>query len=113
MRDGAGSALTGMRPAQTPKFAASGTLGLVPAQGWRLAATLRHVGAQYEDDLETDVLRAATTLDLFAQVPLAGRASLVLRAENVFDETIITRNQGGSIDLGSPRTLWAGFRWGM
>lgn len=110
---GASVALDGMRPAQTPQFAASATLAFVPAENWRIAATLRHVGAQYEDDLETDVLPAATTLDLFAQIPLAGHAALVLRAENLFDETVVTRNSGGSIDLGAPRTLWAGLRWGM
>lgn len=113
VRNGALSPLTGMRPSQTPKLAASATLGVVPAQGWNLAATLRHVGKQFEDDLQTDALPAATTLDLFAQVPLAGGASLVLRAENLTGETIITRNQGGSIDVGVPRTLWTGLRWGM
>ena len=110
---GASADLDGLRPSQTPNFAASATLGLVPKEGWRIAATLRHVGAQYEDDRESDVLPAATTLDLFAQVPLGGKASLVLRAENVTDETIVTRNQGGSMDTGVPRTLWAGLRWGM
>lgn len=110
---GASAALDGMRPAQTPKFSASATLALVPAQGWRLAATLRHIGAQYEDDLQTDVLPAATTLDAFVEIPLGHRASLVLRGENLFDETIVTRNSGGSIDLGVPRTLWAGLRWGL
>ena len=105
--------LDGMRPSQTPKFVATATLGVVPAEGWKLSGTLRHVGAQYEDDQETDVLPAATTLDLFAQIPLAGHASIVLRAENIFDETIVTRNQGGSMDIGVPRTLWAGLRWGM
>ena len=113
VRDGAASALTGMRPAQTPRLAASLTLGLVPAGGWNLSATLRHTGAQYEDDLETNVLPAATTLDLFARIPLVARASLVLRCENLFDETIVTRNQGGSIDLAQPRTVWAGLRWGI
>jgi len=113
VRDGALSPLTGMRPSQTPKLAASATLGVVPAAGWNLAATLRHVGRQFEDDLQTDALPAATTLDLFAQVPLAGGASLVLRAENLTGETILTRNQGGSIDIGVPRTLWAGLRWGL
>ena len=34
------------------------------------------------------------------------------RAENLFDETVVTRNQGGSIDLGTPRTLWIGVRIG-
>jgi outer membrane receptor protein involved in Fe transport len=77
------------------------------------AATLRHVGKQFEDDRETDVLPSATTVDLFAQVPLAGKFSFVARAENLFDETIVTRNQAGSMDFGAPRTVWAGFRYGF
>jgi iron complex outermembrane receptor protein len=28
----------------------------------------------------------------------------------VFDATVETRNQAGSIDLGTPRTLWIGLR---
>jgi hypothetical protein len=35
------------------------------------------------------------------------------RAENLTDEDIITRNQGGSIDLGVPRTIWLGLRYGF
>jgi outer membrane receptor protein involved in Fe transport len=107
-----GASLDGKRPAQTPKLATSATLEWAPRADWRVAATLRHVGRQFEDDLETDVLPAATTLDAFAQVPLGDRLSLVLRGENLTDERIVTRNQGGSIDLGAPRTLWAGLRFG-
>ena len=55
--------LNGNRPPQTPEFSASATLGWVPAADWRLAATLRHVGAQFEGDQEDGVLPAATTLD--------------------------------------------------
>ena len=107
---GVSAALGGKRPAQTPKFAASGTLSWHPREHWLLAATLRHAGAQFEDDLETDLLPAATTLDAYAEVPLAGPFSLVLRAENLTDTDVVTRNQAGSIDLGTPRTLWAGVK---
>ena len=109
---GLSAALDGMRPAQTPKLAASATLSYEPAPGWRLATTLRHVGSQFEDDQETDILPAATTLDAFVQVPLGKRFSFILRGENLTDTTIITRNQGGSIDLGVPLTVWAGIRFG-
>jgi outer membrane receptor protein involved in Fe transport len=67
---GAAAALDGLRPAQTPEWAASGTFSWEPDDGMRFAATLRHVGQQYEDDLQTDSLPAATTVDLFAQVHL-------------------------------------------
>lgn len=109
---GASQPLDGLRPAQTPRFAASAALNWKPATGWLLSATLRHVGAQFEDDLESDILPAATTLGAYAQVPLSGKLALVLRGENLTGETVITRNSGGSIDLGAPRTLWAGLRWG-
>lgn len=109
---GAAAALDGMRPAQTPRWAASGTVSWKPGEHWLVAATLRHVGKQYEDDLETDALKSATTVDAFVQVPIAGGFQLVLRGENLFDAKIVTRNQAGSIDLGTPRTVWAGFRYG-
>lgn len=110
---GASAQLDGKRPAQTPRIAASATFAWRSRAGWLLSATLRHAGAQYEDDLETDVLPPATTLDGFARVPLAGPVSLVLRAENVTDETVVTRNQAGSLDLGTPRTIWLGLRVGL
>ena len=107
---GAAAALDGMRPAQTPRWAGSATLSWRPRTGWALATTLRYAGAQFEDDLETDVLPAATTLGAYVQLPVAGPVSLVLRGENLTDATIYTRNQGGSIDLGVPRTVWAGVK---
>ena len=105
-----GAAFDGNRPAQTPRWAGSATLSWSPADDWLVAGTLRHVGLQYEDDLESDALPAATTLDAYAEVPLGQRFALVLRGENLTGETIVTRNQGGSIDLGTPRTVWAGVK---
>ena len=107
---GVSAALNGLRPAQTPKLAASATLAWAPRAGWRLALSVKHVGAQYEDDLQTDLLPATTTLDAFILVPLSPRVSVVLRGENLTDTVIVTRNQAGSLDLGVPRTLWAGLR---
>jgi outer membrane receptor protein involved in Fe transport len=105
--------LDGFRPAQTPKWAGSVTGSWRPAKGMTFAATLRHVGLQYEDDQQDDALPAATTVDLFAQVPLVDRLSFVGRVENLFDEEVITRNQGGSMDLGAPLTVWGGLRYGF
>ena len=110
---GLAAALYGNRPSQTPEWAASATLAWRPADDWLLSTTLRHVAAQFEDDLETDVLPAFTTLDAFASIPLGQNVAIVLRGENLLDETIVTRNQGGSMDLGVPRTLWGGVRIGF
>ncbi|HEU4652248.1 MAG TPA: TonB-dependent receptor [Croceibacterium sp.] len=110
---GMAAALDGLRPSQTPEWAASGTFSWQPRDGMRFAATVRHVGQQYEDDLQTDSLPAATTVDLFGQVPLVDKLSFVARVENLFDEEIVTRNQGGSVDLGAPLTVWGGVRYGF
>ncbi|MBH0114187.1 TonB-dependent receptor [Novosphingobium sp. YJ-S2-02] len=111
--DGVQAALDGMRPSQVPKLAASATLAWLPARGWRLAATLRHIGKQFEDDLESEALPAATTLGAYAKIPVNPLVSVVLRGENLTDERIVTRDQSGSIDLGVPRTIWAGISVGI
>ena len=108
----AGAAFDGNRPSQTPAWVGSATIGYRFAERGLVSATLRHVGRQFEDDLESDVLPAATTLSAFAEVPVFQALSLVLRGENLTDEEIVTRNQGGSIDLGTPRTLWVGIKLG-
>jgi hypothetical protein len=107
-RIGRGGGARRLAPAQTPEWAASGTFSWRPERRHDLLATLRHVGQQYEDDLQTDSLPAATTVDLFAQVRLVDKLSFVGRVENLFDEEIVTRNQGGSMDLGVPLTVWGG-----
>jgi len=110
---GPASVLDGNLPPQTPNFAASATASWSPMDGAVLAATLRHVGRQYESDQETEPLPAATTVDLFAQVPLVGELSGVARVENLLDEVIVTRNSGGSLDIGAPQTFWIGLRYGF
>jgi outer membrane receptor protein involved in Fe transport len=111
--EGASLALDGNRPSQTPRWSAAATLSWKPKANWQLSASLRHVAAQFESDLETGILPAATTLGLFAQAPIVDNFSLIVRAENLTDEAIVTRNSNGAIDLGVPRTVWAGVRYGF
>lgn len=106
--DAPGKAFDGLRPAQTPRHAASASVAWAPANGPSLSTTLRYVSKQYEDDLQSDVLPHAVTLDAVARVPVGHGVTLTARGENLFDETVVTRNSGGSIDLGTPRTLWIG-----
>lgn len=110
---GAAAPLDGRRPPQVADVAGGATLGWRPAERTELALTLRHVGDQFESDQETDLLPAPTTLGAFAQFPLSERLSLVLRGENLTGERIVTRNQGGSIDLGTPTTVWGGIRFSL
>ena len=113
--DGRGdsAALNGNRPPQVPRFSAAGQVRYTGAAGWSLAVRADHVGAQFESDQETDRLPPATTVGLFASVPLTGELAAVLRAENLFDEDVVTRQAGDDVDLGAPRTIWAGLRYGF
>lgn len=103
-----GEAFNGYTPAQSPRHAASATVAWEPKGGPALSATVRYVARQYEDDLQSDVLPDALTVDALARLPIGHGVSLVARGENLFDETVVTRNAGGSMDLGTPRTLWIG-----
>jgi outer membrane receptor protein involved in Fe transport len=107
---GAAAYLDGLRPAQTPNFA--GTLSASWERGGKGAElVLRRIGAQYEDDLNTRVLKVATTLDAFASWPLARRVQIVARAENITDALVIAGIGGdGSVERTTPRTLWIGLR---
>jgi outer membrane receptor protein involved in Fe transport len=107
---GSAGMLDGLRPAQTPRFA--GTLSASwERDGKGFALVLRRVGAQYEDDLNTRVLKGATTLDAFASWPLSRRFQLVARGENLTDALVMAGIGGdGSIERATPRTLWIGLR---
>lgn len=105
-----GQLFNGLSPAQTPAHAASATLAWSPASGLSASATARYVGKQYEDDLQTDALPHALSVDVFASMPIGHGTSLVGGIENLFDKAIWTRNSGGSIDLGTPRTVRIGIK---
>lgn len=110
--DAPATALDEARPPQSPQFVASAALGWTDRSGARAALTLRHTGEQFEDDAGQDRLAPATVIGLFGSLPMAQDFALVGRVENLFDETVVTRNAGGSIDLGTPRTVWIGLRVG-
>jgi vitamin B12 transporter len=108
--NGAASFLEGLRPAQTPNFAATLSFGY-DQDGKGAQIVVRHVGAQVEDDLNTRALKPATTFDAFASWPLARRLQLVARGENLFDKTVMAGINGdGSVERATPRTLWIGLR---
>jgi outer membrane receptor protein involved in Fe transport len=107
---GAAQFLDGLRPAETPKFAGALAIGWQDG-GKGAQLVLRRVGAQFDDDLNTDVLRPATTVDAYAAWPLTDRLQLVARAENVTDALVMAGINGdGSVERATPRTLWIGLR---
>lgn len=107
---GTAAALDGLTPAQSPRHAASATVRWTPIANHILSATARYVGAQFEDDLEANILPSALTFDGFVQIPVAKGLMLIGRAENILNEQVVTRKVGTSVDLGTPRTLWIGLK---
>jgi vitamin B12 transporter len=109
--DGAAAALDGLRPAQTPRVSASA--GLAWEKGGRaLSLTVRHVGAQYEDDLNQDRLKPATTFDAFGAWPIGRRFQIFARGENLLNERVVAGiGSDESVERATPRTLWLGLRF--
>lgn len=100
--------LDGLRPAQVPKHTASATIG------WRgLSATVRHVSAQFEDDLNARRLDGAVIFDAVAAIGLGNGLSLNLRGENLGDARVEAAISGaGVVERATPRTFWIGLRYG-
>jgi outer membrane receptor protein involved in Fe transport len=109
--DGPAAALDGLRPAQTPKLAISGSIG------WErnrraLSVVVQHVSAQYDDDLNLRRLRPATTIGAFAAWPVNRRVQLIARAENLFDATVMAGvADDGTVERATPQTFWIGVRF--
>ena len=107
--DGPADLLDGLRPAQTPKFAATGAIGWED-RGRAASLIVRHVGAQYEDDLNQQRLPPATTVDGFLAWPLVERVQLIARAQNLFNQEVVAGISDGTVERGTPRTFWLGLR---
>jgi iron complex outermembrane receptor protein len=110
---GSAAALNGLSPAQSPRHAANATLRWTPNAGAVFSATARYVGAQFEDDLESNILPSALTFDGFAQAPITRQVALTARVENIFDKAVVTRKVDSSADLGTPRIVWIGLKFTM
>lgn len=109
---GSSAALNGLRPAQTPKVAASASLGW--DDGGRAATiALRFEGRRFEDDFNRQKLAPALTLDGSGSLPIHRNFSLVARAENALDAQVEAgATSDGVIERARPRTLWLGLRFG-
>jgi outer membrane receptor protein involved in Fe transport len=109
---GAASPLDGLRPAQTPRLTGSATLAW-RGHGLSASVTGRYVGAQYEDDLETQLIPDAFTADATLSIPLASRLAIEARAQNLANARVVAGISGDDIlERATPRTLWIGLSWG-
>lgn len=103
--------LTGLRPAQAPKWSATAGLDWRATDRLTLSAAARYESARFDDDLNSRVLDAAVTLDVRAEWTLTHQAMLWLAADNLFDEDVEVSETGlGVAGYGPPRTVSAGIR---
>ncbi len=108
---GVAAGLDGLRPAVTPQFSASATLGW---SGDRLSASvsLRQSGVQFDDDQNLRRIAPATTVDAGARLRLFHGLTAEVRAENIGDVLVVSGvSADGIIDRAQPRTIWLGLRW--
>lgn len=108
---GLAAALDGLRPAQVPRHFGNAGLGYEIGK-FDGGATLRYVGAQFEDDLNRQRLDDALTLDGSLSYGLSDRLSVTLRGENLFDTRVEAGiSSSGIIERATPRTFWLGIRF--
>jgi outer membrane cobalamin receptor len=73
----------------------------------------RYVGEQFEDDLNTQALPDAVTIDAAAAWPLTRKLTIEARAENLLDARVVAGiGASGVTERATPQTLWIGLRLG-
>jgi outer membrane receptor protein involved in Fe transport len=101
--------LTGLRPAQTPRWTATAGVNWRPLEALSLAADARYESARWEDDLNTRRLGAGVQVDARAAWRLSPTLEAFVAAENVFDETLeVGETADGVESYSAPRTIRVG-----
>jgi vitamin B12 transporter len=107
----ADTSLIGKRLSQSPRWQAASMLswrGL--ADRLNAAATLRHSSGSFEDDQNTRLLPAYTTLDVMLAWKLSPGLSFRLSGENLADKEIVSAlASDGTVTRSTPRSIMAGF----
>jgi outer membrane receptor protein involved in Fe transport len=102
--------LTGLRPAQTPRFTALAGLvwTLFPPATVRL--DVRYEGARFDDDLNSRTLASAVVFDTRVDWRVAGPLAVYAAIDNMFDANIETARTGDGVrSYAQPMTFRAGF----
>lgn len=102
--------LTGLRPAQTPKWTLTGGLQARPVEAVTLSADVRYESARWEDDLNSRRLSAGVQLDARASWRFMDDAEVYVAAENLADSKLeVGETADGVESYSAPRTLRIGF----
>ncbi len=103
--------LEGKRLAQVPQHGASAGIRYENPAWFNASLTVRYVGRQFEDDLNTLPLGSYVTVDLFLSRRITKWGEAFLGIENLFDTTYATgRTSEGVISIGAPFLVHGGVR---
>jgi outer membrane cobalamin receptor len=103
--------LEGKRLAQVPEHNANLSVRYARPAWLNASVTVRYVGGQFEDDLNTLPLGGYVTADLFLAHEVAKGAEAFVSVENLFDRTYSTgRTSEGVVSIGAPRLVRGGVR---
>ena len=101
--------LTGLRPAQAPKWSATAGVDWRTTDRLTLSSRARYESARFDDDLNSRLLDAAVTIDARADLRLKDGVTLYAVADNLLDQHVeISRTADDVAGYGPPRTLRAG-----
>jgi outer membrane receptor protein involved in Fe transport len=101
--------LTGKRPAQAPLYTATAGADWRATGRLTLSAELRYESNRYDDDLNANPLKAATTADVRATWRVNRHADLYLDAQNAFNAEVATAvGTDKVVSYGAPRIVSVG-----
>jgi outer membrane receptor protein involved in Fe transport len=104
--------LTGLRPAQTPKWTVTGGGEWRPTDNLSFNADLRYESMRFEDDLNTRKLAAGVQVDARATWRFADHAAVYVAAENLFDDKIEVGETADAVEsYAAPQTFRIGLTW--
>ncbi len=104
--------LTGKRPAQTPKLAATGGAEWKATGKLSFTADIRYEGSRFEDDLNTLTLRAAAGVDARVSYQVTRDWGVYLAADNLTDAAIETGQTADHVkSYDEPRVIRIGVRF--
>ena len=105
------TALEGKRLAQVPEHTGTVSVRYDNPALFAAGVTVRYIGPQFEDDLNTLPLGGYLTVDLTASRAIAKWAEVFVAAENLLDRTYaVGRTSEGVISTGAPRIVRGGVR---
>ena len=101
--------LTGLRPAQTPRFTATASANWRPIALVTLYGAVRYESGRFDDDQNLRVLKAGTVFDARVSYAVTPQVSVFAAADNLFNTRLQTgRTADGVISAGAPRVARVG-----